>query len=76
MSHFYGTVKGARGEATRCGSKNSGMETYCASWCGAIRCMAYIDEKGKDCVRVSKETWQGIGEKYYTNYNTAIYSRL
>ena len=63
MSHFYGTLTGCRGEASRCGSKKSGMETYCASWKGAIRCMAYFDEAtGKDMVRVEKTTWQGKGE--------------
>jgi len=63
MSHFYGTLKGTRGEATRCGTKNAGMETYCASWEGAIRCYAWHDkETGKDMVRVEKTTWQGMGE--------------
>ncbi len=39
------------------------METYCASWEGAIRCFAYHDEKtGRDKVRVEKTTWQGQGE--------------
>ena len=62
MSHFYGTTKGNRGEATRTGSKQSGMETYCASWQGAIRCFAYVDKEGNDCVRVEKTTWRGEGE--------------
>ena len=38
------------------------METYCASWRGAIRCNAYIDKDGTDCVRVEKTTWKGDGE--------------
>ena len=62
MSHFYGTLQGSRGRATRCGSAKSGLETYCASWQGAIRCFAYVNEKGEDCVRVEKTTWQGKGE--------------
>lgn len=63
MSHFYGTLKGNRGEATRCGSKDSGMETYCASWDGAIRCYTWHDKvTDKDMVRVEKVTWQGNGE--------------
>jgi len=61
MSHYYGTIQGNRGEATRCGTKNSGMETYCASWKGAVRCMAYIKD-GVDYVRVEKTMWQGCGE--------------
>lgn len=63
MSQFYGTLKGTRGEATRCGSKKSGIETYCASWSGAIRCIAWHDKKiNKDMVRVEKTTWQGEGD--------------
>lgn len=71
MSHFYGTVKGNRGEGTRAGSKDSGMETYCASWNGAIRCVAWHDKvTSKDMVRVEKTTWQekvkckDCGKKY------------
>jgi len=52
MSHFYGTLQGNRGEATRCGTKKSGIETYAASWKGAIRCHTYINAKGQDCVIV------------------------
>ena len=62
MSHFYGTIHGNRGEASRCGSKSSGMTTYCASWNGAVKCETYIDDEGKDCVRVEKTKWQGCGE--------------
>ena len=60
MSHFYGTVQGNRGEASRGGSKASGMETYCASWSGAVRCYAY-EKDGVDMVRVERTTWHGVG---------------
>jgi len=61
MSHFYGTVQGNRGEASRGGSKDSGMETYCASWSGAVRCSAYINSDGVDCVLVELTSWHGCG---------------
>ena len=60
MSHFYGTVQGNRGEASRGGSRASGMETHCASWSGAVRCFAY-EKDGFDYVRVERTTWHGIG---------------
>ena len=60
MAHFYGTLQGGRGEATRCGSKDSGMVTYCTSWRGAVRCTAY-DRGGIDCVRVERVPWKGAG---------------
>ncbi len=62
MSHFYGKLQSARGEATRTGSKNSGMTTYCASWAGAVRCQAYVDADGQDRIVVDKVLWQGTGE--------------
>lgn len=61
MSHFYGTLQGTRGEATRCGTKNSGMVTHCASFKGAVRCRAYIDD-GIDMVQVDIVPWQGHGD--------------
>lgn len=62
MAHFMGVVKGQSGEASRLGSKKSGLETVCASWQGAVRCYAYHDEKtGEDMVRVSLVQWHGRG---------------
>lgn len=64
MGYFYGTVRGRRGEATRCGTKDSGMETACASWEGAVRCNAYFNEdEGEDWVHVILGEWEGRGEK-------------
>jgi len=58
MAHFYGTLQGSRGEATRCGHKSSGMETVCASWQGAVECRAYFDEEsGEDYVYVAFRNW-------------------
>ena len=63
MSHFYGTVRGNRGEASRGGSKKSGQRTICASWEGCVRCYAYYNEQAKaDWVTVVLETWQGRGQ--------------
>lgn len=62
MAHFYGTLKGNRGKATRCGTKRDGMDTYTASWQGAVHCGTYHDhETGQDMVRVSLTTWRGEG---------------
>lgn len=64
MSHFYGTLQGNRGEATRCGSKDSGMQTHCASWSGAVRCQAWHDEDNDvDMVRVELTEWQCNGSR-------------
>lgn len=36
MSHFYGSLKGNRGEATRAGSKSSGIKSSVQSYEGSI----------------------------------------
>jgi len=65
MAHFYGTLQGNRGQATRCGSKDSGVTTVCASWSGAVRCEAYQEERSdgvkEDWVVVSMIPWHGAG---------------
>jgi hypothetical protein len=62
MSHFYGTVQGHRGEATRAGSKDSGIETYAASWHGAVHAaLSQVDEH--DVAHVGIVPWQGRGER-------------
>lgn len=61
MSHFYGTMKGSRGEATRCGTKKSGLRVTAASWSGAIEVYLTIDGDGRDCFEVRQRPWQGQG---------------
>ena len=62
MAHFMGVVKGGSGEASRLGTKKTGLETVCTSWQGAVRCYAYHDEKtGVDMVVVSLVAWHGKG---------------
>ena len=61
MSHFYGTMQGSRGEATRCGTKNSGMSVCAASWKGAIRTDLFVDGDGDDAYRVVQTAWRGEG---------------
>ncbi len=62
MSHFYGTLQGQAGEATRCGSKQSGLETYTASWKGAVRTYLYYDaESGQDIALIELVPWQSCG---------------
>ena len=62
MSHFYGTIKGSRGMATRCGSKNSGMVTIAASWNGAIEVTLSHDETtGEDKFTINQRPWESRG---------------
>lgn len=60
MSHFYGTLQGSRGEATRGGSKGSGIASYTASWEGAVHTQLWEND-GVDMCRVELVPWHGHG---------------
>ena len=63
MSHFYGTLTGQAGEATRCGSKGSGVRTIAASWSGAIQVSLWYNARtGQDEYTVARVPWSGRGD--------------
>ncbi len=51
MAHFYGSIRGQRGEASRLGSKASGLSIKAASWQGAVSVYLY-EQTGTDMARV------------------------
>ena len=69
MSTFYGTLQGCRGEATRCGSRASGIKASAQSWDGSIITeLSYTDDDEllvRICVTdgsssyMSGATWRG-----------------
>lgn len=62
MAHFYGSVKGQKGEGTRLGSKSSGLQVYAAAWQGAVYVGLYHNAKtGQDMATVSLVPWHGSG---------------
>ena len=52
MGHFYASIQGNRGEATRMGSKNSGIEGHVRGWNVGAKVRCYVDKDGSDCVSV------------------------
>lgn len=62
MAHFYGILKGNRGQATRLGSAKSGLTTTAASWQGAVSVELWKEEDGIDFVRVEIIPWKGKGD--------------
>ena len=63
MSHFYGTIQGKAGEATRCGSKKSGLHTETAGWGGCIDVQVYYSEKHeRDMFTVKLKPWGNGGD--------------
>lgn len=62
MSHFYGVLEGSRGQATRCGTKSSGVNVTAAGWRGAVGVRVWYNaDKDRDEYRVYLEPWQGSG---------------
>jgi hypothetical protein len=52
VAHFYGKVQGNRGEATRTGSKNSGMSSSAMGWdLGGTVVMDYNPDLDTDVVK-------------------------
>lgn len=53
MSRFYGDLKGNRGEATRCGSKDSGIRSHARGWYFGGKVVMYVDPAtGEDYMEV------------------------
>ena len=66
MAHFYGSLQGARGEATRLGGKASGLRTKAASWEGAVSVRLYFDEQNdRDMCEVWLEPHEGRGVRKF-----------
>ena len=54
MAHFRSTCIGHRGEASRLGTKSSGMRTTCNGWnIGTTIEASYSDELQSDVIRIS-----------------------
>ncbi|MFC1567354.1 hypothetical protein ACFL3R_00770 [Thermodesulfobacteriota bacterium] len=61
MSHFYSSIQGNRGEATRCGTKDSGIRGHIRGWDIGVRVHVF-NRNGVDEVRVYKTSGSN-GEK-------------
>lgn len=60
MAHFYGTLQGARGEASRLGHAKSGLRTEACSWQGKVSTYLY-EKDGVDYAHVRLGTHNGAG---------------
>jgi len=74
MAHFRGVIQGQRGEASRLGSKSSGMTGEVAGWECGVRLTARHELKGDgsneliDCVYITVDGGNGYG-----NAGTSLY---
>lgn len=56
MATFYGSIKGSRGEATRCGTTNSGIKASVQSWNGSVVSELSYNDKNELMVTISTST--------------------
>ncbi|MCP4900166.1 MAG: hypothetical protein GY906_24610 [bacterium] len=62
MSHFYSSIQGNRGEATRCGTKGSGIRATAQSWEGSISViMDHDHNSSKNTYEIRATSGSGIG---------------
>jgi hypothetical protein len=62
MAHFYGNLKGSRGEATRCGTANSGLSVSARSWAGSVT-VELEERDGVTFVHLFARDGSGVGGK-------------
>lgn len=71
MAHFRGEIRGQRGEASRLGSKQSGLTVAAQAWDGQVVTRLW-HENGRDYVRVYVEanpaTYGDAGAKHTLYY--------
>jgi hypothetical protein len=60
MAHFYGELKGTRGDVSRLGDKTNGLRTTAAGWGGAVTTELFVVD-GKDYYRVMLTPWKSSG---------------
>lgn len=64
MAHFYGGVRGMKGEVTRLGSEKSGLSCFANGWdLGVDVHMHYDEEKKQDVARITLTTGSGCSSK-------------
>ena len=64
MSALYGSLQGCRGEATRTGSKNSGIRASVQSWNGSLVSYMDLDENETPVITLkTSERSSGYGEE-------------
>ncbi|MGE0576123.1 MAG: hypothetical protein AB7F22_07675 [Reyranella sp.] len=71
MAHFRGTVQGIRGQASRLGSKASGLEITANGWDGGVTVRLY-ERNGKDWARITLTGGSGYSGAQFDIFNGPI----
>lgn len=63
MARFYADIQGNRGQATRMGTKGSGIDGHIRGWDSGARVTCYVNSKDQDIVEVYATTGSGCGHE-------------
>jgi hypothetical protein len=55
MSHYYASIQGPKGAATRCGTKGSGISTHVRTWDFGIK-VIITHRNGRDIAEIYQTT--------------------
>lgn len=73
MAHFRGTIQGQRGQASRLGSKQSGLTVEAQSWQGKVVVyLTHDDVTGKDMAFVTLEQHHNAGQRQKVVYHGPV----
>lgn len=61
MARFRGTIQGNRGEASRLGTKGSGLGVTCNGWNGGVSVYADVNTKDEDVFYIYATAGSGYG---------------
>ena len=61
MARFYADIQGNRGQATRMGTKSSGIDGHIRGWNSGAKVCCSVDNKGRDVVEVYATHGSGYG---------------
>ena len=65
MAQFRATIQGNRGDASRLGTKSSGLDVTCNGWnLGASASVGYDEDKEEDYVNINLTTGSSYSGKY------------
>ena len=72
MARFYANIQGNRGEATRMGTKDSGISGHIRGWNVGCRVCCYVGDDGEDRVSITLTSGSnGRGsDKHFGVFNT------
>jgi len=70
VAHFYGWLQGSKGQTTRCGTRNSGINAEIQGWDLGIKAQMSQNSNGEDEINVYLTGGEGgVGSKWLGTFD-------